>query len=101
MQSQKDGKITAFYVLTSECPSIFPTKADGFINMDNIQIDQGRIRFCIYDEKRLCDEICEYDAFIQYVMSQGAELYDKGHIYIPPYSKRQIEEMIQSISYKH
>ncbi len=99
MKNKSDGKIIAFYTLTEECESIFPGKADAFINIDlnGIKIDKGLIRFYIFSEKRVRDEFCPYDKFIEYIKKQGEMEYDKEHFIVPSMSKEQIEDMIKSI----
>lgn len=87
----------AFYVLTEECVSIFPSKADGFLNLNQIPIGEGFIQFYIYSEGRVADGLYDYDRFIQYVKDHGATDYDGDHLLIPAMSKADIEEMIASI----
>ena len=48
LRNNNTGRIGAFYTLTEECESIFPIRADGFINLDGIKVDDGMIGFYIY-----------------------------------------------------
>jgi len=87
----------AFYVLTEECVSIFPCKANGFLNLNDIPIDEGFVQFFIYSEDRMVDGLYDYDQFIQYVKEHGATDYDGNHVLIPSMTKTQIEEMMKTI----
>lgn len=97
LQNQTDGKILAIYTLTEECPSIFPVSADGFLNLDQINIDEGLVRFFIYSEDRVVDEMFAYDVFVEYVIAHGAKQFDEGHILIPSMTKEEIAAMIEQI----
>lgn len=97
MQNRADGKILAIYTLTEECDSIFPVSADGFLNLDQINIDRGLIRFFIYSEDRVVDGMFDYDAFIEYAVAHGARRFDEGHILIPSMDKEEIAAMIEQI----
>lgn len=90
---KQTGEIGAFYTFTEECKSIFPVKADGFINLDQIKIDEGFIQYFIFSEERVLDGLYNYDKFISYMLDNGAKYYDRNHILVPSMTKEQIEEM--------
>lgn len=98
MRNNRTGKIGAFYTLTEECESIFPTRADRFLNLEEIKIDEGFVSFYIYSENRMAEGMFDYDRFIQYISDRGAVEYDGGHIYIPALNLEQINEMMAAIS---
>ncbi len=87
----------AFYVLTEECVSIFPCKADGFLNLNEIAIDEGFVQFYICSEDRMADGLYNYDRFIKYVKEHGATAYDGNHVLIPSMTKTEIVEMMKTI----
>lgn len=95
---KSDGQIGAFYTLTEECESIFPIKADGFINLNNIKIDEAFITFYIYSENRMREGLFSYDKFVEYMLNQNVEYFDKEHIFVPSLTKQQIESLIERIS---
>lgn len=90
---KQTGEIGAFYTFTEECESIFPLKADGFINLDGLVINEGYVRYFIFSENRILDDLYDYDKFIQYMLDHGAKYFDKSHIFVPSMTKVQIEEM--------
>lgn len=90
---KQTGEIGAFYTFTEECESIFPVKADGFINLDQIKIDEGFIQYFIFSEERVLEGLYDYDKFIRYMLDNGAKYYDRSHILVPSMTKAQIEEM--------
>lgn len=98
MKNNNDNKVYAFYALTSNCASIFPTKANSFINMSNVKVDEGRVQFFIFEEKKMMDGIYSYDKFVEYLMNNGATKFDASHILIPGnVSKEEIIKIIESI----
>ena len=97
MRNKSDGKILAVYTLTEECESIFPKAADGFLNLEDIKIDEGFVRFYIYSEQRFMDGMYSYDKFISCMMEHGAKPYDAAHVLLPSVTKKEIEEVVQEI----
>lgn len=97
LRNNNTGRIGAFYTLTEECESIFPIRADGFLNLDALKIDDGMIQFYIYSENRTMDGLFDYEKFSQYVLQHGATLYDKEHMLIPSMTKAELETMAASI----
>lgn len=93
---KENGEIFANYVITEDCESIFPIKADAYFCTNKIEISEGRICYYIFSEERILDGAYDYDKFIQYVMNKGAEYYDKSHIIVPAMSKEQMEEMAKA-----
>lgn len=98
LMQNNEGKIGAFYTLTEECESIFPIRADGFINMNNINIDDAFISFYIFSENRMKDGLYSYDKFIDYMLEQGTKYFDSEHIYVPSLTKQQINTLVERIS---
>lgn len=97
MQNKADGKILAIYTLTEECVSIFPVKADDFLNLDSIKIDEGLVRFYIFSENQARDGMFSYDRFISYMSEHGARQFDGTHLLIPSITKDEIDHMISEI----
>lgn len=93
----KAGEIGAFYTFTEECESIFPIRANGFLNFDNIEIKEGFVRFYIYSEQTVMDGLFNYEKFIQYFWDRGAEYYDNSHIFLPSMTKAQLEELAKEL----
>lgn len=99
LRNNNSGKIGAFYVLTEECESVFPVHAGDFINLDELEIDEGFIQFYIYSEDRLEDGLFEYDKFVEYITETNSiEYFDANHIIIPSITKQEIQEIIKQIS---
>lgn len=99
LQNNKTGKIGALYTLTEECESIFPIRADGFLNLNtqDLKIEEGMIQFFIYSENRAIEGLFNYEKFSQYIRQHGATPYDKEHILIPPMTKAELEDMAAAI----
>lgn len=99
LRNNNTGRIGAFYTLTEECESIFPIRADGFLNLDapDLKIDDGMISFYIYSENRAMDGLFDYEKFSQYVLQHGAAMFDKEHILVPSMTKAELETMAASI----
>ena len=97
LRNNNTGRIGAFYTLTEECESIFPIRADGFINLDDLKIDDGMIQFYIYSENRTMDGLYDYEKFSQYILQHGATMFDKEHMLVPSMTKAELEAMAASI----
>ena len=67
------------------------------MNLEDIKIDEGFVRFYIYSEQRFMDGMYSYDKFISRMMKHGAEPYDAAHVLLPSVNKKEIEEMVQEI----
>lgn len=99
MHNNTDGKNYACYVMTAECESIFPTEAEGFINLDNIQIDGGLIQFYIFEEEKLIDGMYSYEKFVEYMLNHGAKKFDAIHMKVPGnITKEEIYKIIEYIN---
>lgn len=90
-------KIGAFYALTEECTSVFPVRADGFLNMDGIQVDEGFVQFVLYSEQRALDGLFPYEAFIEALPQYGIRQFDASHVLIPPLSKETLESLAEQL----
>ena len=97
LRNNNTGRIGAFYTLTEECESIFPIRADGFINLDDLKIDDGMIQFYIYSENYTMDGLFDYEKFPQYILQHGATMFDKEHMLVPSMTKAELEAMAASI----
>lgn len=98
MKNNIDGKITAFYTLTEECDSIFPISPRSFINLDNIKIDDSKIRFYIYSENKVVDGFYSYEKFVDFMMKNYGKQFDAEHFLISPgIRKEDIDTIIKSI----
>lgn len=95
---KENGEIFANYVITEDCESIFPIKADAYFCTTKMEISEGTVCYYILSEERMLDGTYNYDEFIKYVMSKGAEYYDKSHIIVPAMSKEQMEEMAKAMA---
>lgn len=93
---KQNGEIGAFYVFTEECESIFPVKADGFINLNQTKVDEGFVQYYIFSEDYMMDGLYSYDKFISYMLEHGATYYDKNHILVPSMNKAQMEELAKA-----
>ena len=50
LRKNDTGEIGAFYTLTEECASVFPLRADGFLNLGELKIAEGFIQFVLNSE---------------------------------------------------
>lgn len=98
LMQKSSGEIGAFYVLTEDCESVFPDKADGFLHFDRLEIAEGFVRFFIYSENRALDGMYPYERFIEEVRRFGALPFDGSHLLIPPLNKAQLLELVERIS---
>ena len=55
LQKSGTGEIGAFYTLTEECESVFPVRVDGFLNLSELKVKEGFVRFVLYSEQRTLD----------------------------------------------
>jgi hypothetical protein len=94
---KESGEIGAFYTFTEECESIFPVRANGFLNFDNIEVEEGFVRFYICSEQTVMDGLFNYEKFIQYFLDRGAEYYDNSHILLPSMTKEQLKELAKEL----
>ena len=97
---QKSGttEISAYYVLTEECESVFPVRADGFLNLDKLEISEGFIQFYIYSEQRVLDGMYSYESFMEEVQQYGVQQLDTDHILIPPMNKENLEKLAAKLN---
>ena len=99
-RNKNDGKNLAVYTLTDDCESIFPVKAETFVNMDNIKIDEGLVGFFIFEEKKSVDGLFPYNEFIEFVKEKGATPFDAEHLKVPAISKEAIYAFVDSVNNK-
>lgn len=91
-------QIGAFYVLTEECESVFPVRADGFLNLNGIKISEGLIQFYIGSEDRILDGLYSYDRFMEEIQKYGIQQFDAEHILVPSLNKEILEKLADEIS---
>lgn len=96
---QKSGteEIGAFYVLTEECESVFPVRADRFLNLSEYKINQGFIQFYIYSENRMLDGMYSYERFMEEMRQYGIQQFDADHVLIPPLNKESLEKLADKL----
>ena len=94
LQKNDTKKIGAFYVLTEECESVFPVRADGFLNLSKLKITEGFVQFVLYSENRVLEGMFPYGSFIEEMRRRdGIRQFDADHILIPPMTKAELEEL--------
>lgn len=98
MRKGDAGDIGAFYVLTEECESVFPVRADGFLNLNQLKIKEGFVQFYIYSEERMLDGIYSYERFIERIRTYGAQQFDADHVLIPSLNKESLEKLADELS---
>lgn len=98
LQKSETKEIGAFYALTEECKSVFPLRADGFLNFSEYKVTEGFVQFVLYSEQRAMDGLFPYERFIEEVRQYGVSQFDADHILIPPLSKAKLEELAAKIN---
>ena len=94
LQKNDTKEIGAFYVLTEECESVFPVRADGFLNLSKLKITEGFVQFVLYSEKRALEGMFPYGSFIEEMRRRdGVRQFDADHILILPMTKAELEEL--------
>ncbi len=96
-QKSATKEIGAFYALTEDCRSVFPVRADGFLNLDQIKVQEGFIQFVLYQEKRVLDGLIPYERFIQKMERRGVQRFDADHILVPPMGKAKLERLAEEL----
>ncbi len=80
--------------MTEECESVFPVRADGFLNLSKRKITEGFIQFVLYREDRVLEGMFPYGSFIEEMRRHdGIRQFDADHILIPPMTKAELEEL--------
>lgn len=93
LQKNDTKEIGAFYALTEECESIFPVRADGFLNLSELKITEGFVQFVLYSEQRVMEGLFPYERFIEELGRHGVRQFDADHILIPPMTKGELERL--------
>lgn len=93
LQKNDTKEIVAFYALTEECESVFPVRADGFLNLSELKVKEGFVQFVLYSEQRARDGLFPYGRFMEALREYGVRQFDADHILIPPLTKGQLEEL--------
>lgn len=97
LQKSDTKEIGAFYALTEECESVFPVRADGFLNLDEIRVAEGFVQFVIYSEQRMLEGMYSYERFIEELKGRGVRWFDADHILIPPMSKEELKILAEKL----
>ena len=93
LQKSDTKEIGAFYALTEECESIFPVRADGFLNLSELKVTEGFVQFVLYREQRVMEGMFPYSRFIEELRGYGVRQFDADHILIPPMTKDELEKL--------
>lgn len=97
LQKNDTKEIGAFYALTEECESVFPVRADGFLNLSELKVTEGFVQFVLYSEQRVLEGLFPYEHFIEELGRYGIRQFDADHILIPPLTKSQLEELAEKL----
>lgn len=97
LQKNDTKEIGAFYALTEECESIFPVRADGFLNLSELKITEGFVQFVLYSEQRVMEGLFPYERFIEELGRHGVRQFDADHILIPPMTKGELERLAEKL----
>lgn len=93
LQKNDTKEIGAFYALTEECESIFPVRADGFLNLSELKVTEGFVQFVLYSEQRVLEGMFPYEQFIEELNRYDVRKFDADHILIPPMTKAELEKL--------
>ena len=93
LQKNDTKEIGAFYALTEECESVFPVRADGFLNLSELKVTEGFVQFVLYSEQRVMEGLFPYERFIEELRRHGIRQFDADHILIPPMTKAELEKL--------
>ncbi len=93
LQKNDTKEIGAFYALTEECESVFPVRADGFLNLGELKVTKGFVQFVLYSEQRVLEGLFSYERFIEGLGRYSIRQFDADHILIPPLTKAQLKEL--------
>ena len=83
--------------VTEECESVFPLRADGFLNLGELNVTEGFVQFVLYSEQRVLEGMFPYERFIEELGRYGIRQFDADHILIPPLTKSQLEELAEKL----
>ena len=93
LQKNDTKEIGAFYALTEECESVFPVRADGFLNLGELKVTEGFVQFVLYSEQRVMEGMFPYEQFIEELNGYGVQKFDADHILIPSMTKAELEKL--------
>ena len=97
LQKNDTKEIGAFYALTEECESIFPVRADGFLNLSELKVTEGFVQFVLYSEQRVLEGMFPYEQFIEELNRYDVRKFDADHILIPPMTKADLENLAERL----
>jgi len=97
LQKNDTKEIGAFYALTEECESIFPVRADGFLNLSELKVTEGFVQFVLYSEQRVLEGMFPYEQFIEELNRYDVRKFDADHILIPPMTKADLENLAEKL----
>lgn len=101
LQKSDTNEIGAFYALTEECESVFPIRADGFLNLGDLKVAEGFVQFVLYSEQRVMDGLFPYERFMEEIQGRGVRQFDVDHVLIPPMSKKDLEMLAEKLCGDH
>ena len=93
LQKNDTKEIGAFYALTEECESVFPVRADGFLNLSELKVTEGFVQFVLYSEQRVLEGMFPYEQFVEELRGYDVRQFDGDHILIPPMTKAELEDL--------
>ena len=98
LQKNDTKEIGAFYALTEGCESVFPVRADGFLNLGELKVAEGFVQFVLYSERRALEGMFPYERFVEEMRKGGVRQYDADHILVPPQTKGELEKLAEKLS---
>ena len=98
LQKNDTKEIGAFYALTVGCESVFPVRADGFLNLGELKVAEGFVQFVLYSERRALEGMFPYERFVEEMRKGGVRQYDADHILVPPQTKGELEKLAEKLS---
>ena len=93
LQKNDTKEIGAFYAFTEECESVFPVRADGFLNLSELKVTEGFVQFVLYSEQRVLEGMFPYGQFVEELRGYDVRQFDGDHILIPPMTKAELEDL--------
>lgn len=97
MRKDSTDELVAFYTLVEDNATIMPIECSCFLSLEHVPIAYGLVRFYIHSQERVIDGYLEYDNFVAVLLEHGAEYFDGDHLYIPPYSVDELQELAVEI----
>lgn len=96
MSREADGAVVAFYTITEEIPTIVPIECSCFLSLEQVQVQQGYVRFYIHSKRRVMEGYYDYDCFIKVLLDFGAEYFDGDHLLLPAFTLAELVEIARA-----